>query len=81
VSLLGDTVTLASNSAGAVSPVAVAILIGIAVRDSLAPFGAALKVNVLNVGTGINDVDVNTFTTIGGVQVLVPCAEAQRVAV
>jgi hypothetical protein len=81
VGLLGDTVLLASNSAGAVGAVTVAILIGIAVGDGLAPVGAALEVDVLVVGASVDDVDVNTLTTVGGVEVLVPGAKAQRVAV
>ena len=60
---------------------AVAILIGIAVGDGLAPFRATLKVDMLGVCAGVDDVDVNAFTTIGGVEVLVPGAEAQGVAV
>lgn len=81
VSLLGNTVLLASNSAGAVSAVAVAILIGIALRNSLAPSRAALKVDVLSVCAGVNNVDINALTTIGGVQVLVERAEGKAVAV
>lgn len=72
VRLLGDTVLLASNSAGAVSAVAVAILIGIAVGDGLAPFGTALEVNVLGVCASIDDVNVNALTAISSIQVLVP---------
>ena len=59
----------------------VAILISIAVGDGLAPVGAALEVDVLVVGSGVDDVDVNTLTTVGRVEVLVPGTEAQRVAV
>ena len=81
VGLLGDTVLLASNSAGAVGAVTVAILISIAVGNGLAPVGAALEVDVLVVGSGVDDVDVNTLTTVGRVEVLVPGTEAQRVAV
>ena len=59
----------------------VAILVSVSAGDGLAPVGAALKVDVLVVCTGVNDVDIDTLTTIGGIQVLVPRAEAQRVAV
>ena len=79
--LLGDTVALSSDGAGAVSAVAVAILVGIAAGDGLAPVGAALKVDVLVVGTRVDDVNIDTLTTIGGVEVLVVGTEAQRVAV
>jgi hypothetical protein len=81
IGLLGDTVLLASNCAGAVSAVTVAILIGIAVGDSLAPVGAALEVNVLDVGAGVDDIDVNALAAIGGVEVLVVGAEAQGITV
>ncbi len=81
VRLLGDTVLLASNGAGAVGAVAVAILVSIAVGDGLAPLGATLKVDVLGVCASVDDVNVNTLTTVGGVEVLVPGAEAQGVAV
>ena len=81
VRLLGNTVLLTSNSAGAVGAVAVAILVGIAVGDGLAPLGTTLKVDVLGVCARVDDVNVNTLTTVGGVEVLVPSAEAQGVAV
>jgi hypothetical protein len=61
--------------------VTVAILIGIAAGDGLAPVCATLKVDVLVVGTSVDDIDVDTLTTVGGVEVLVPGAEAQRIAV
>jgi hypothetical protein len=81
ISLLGDTVLLASDSAGAVSAVTVAILVSIAAGDGLAPVGAALEVNMLDVGSGVDDIDVNALTAVGGVEVLVVGAEAQGVAV
>lgn len=81
VSLLGHTVLLASDSSRAVGSVAVAILIGIALRDSLAPLGAALEVDVVNVRAGVDDVHVNALTTIGGVQVLVEGTEGEAVTV
>jgi len=81
VRLLSDTVLLTGDSAGAVGAVAVAILVGIAVGDGLAPLSTTLKVNVLGVCAGVDDVNVNALTTVGGVEVLVPGAEAQGVAV
>lgn len=79
--LLGNTVLLAGNSTRAVSAVTVAILVGIAAGDGLAPVSTALEVNVLVVGTGVNNVDIDALTSVGGIEVLVPCAEAQGVAV
>jgi len=81
VGLLGDTVLLASNSAGTVGAVAIAILVSIARGDSLAPVGAALEVNMLDVGSSVDDIDVNALTAVGGVEVLVVSTEAQGVAV
>jgi hypothetical protein len=81
VGLLGDTVLLAGNSTRAVCSVSVAILIGITLRDGLAPRRTALEVDVVNVGTGVDDVDVNALATVLGVEVLVEGAEAQAVAV
>jgi len=81
VSLLGDTVLLAGNSTRAVCSVSVAILIGITLRDGLAPRRTTLEVDVVDVGTGVDDVDVNALATILGVEVLVEGAEAQAVTV
>jgi hypothetical protein len=81
VGLLGDAVLLTSDGTRAVGAVAVAILVGIAVGDGLAPVSTALEVDVLVVCTGVDDVDVDTLTAVGRVEVLVPRAEAQRVAV
>lgn len=81
VSLLGDTVLLAGDSARAVCSVSVAILICITLRDGLAPRRATLEVDVVDVGAGVNDVDINTLATVLGVEVLVEGAEAQAVTV
>lgn len=81
VSLLGNTVFLASDGTRAVSSVTVAIYILITSWDSLTPLGSALEINMLSVGSGVNDVGINTLTTISAVQVLVEGAEAQGVAV
>jgi hypothetical protein len=81
VSLLGDTVLLAGNSARAVCSVSVAILVCITLRDGLAPRRATLEVDVVNVGACVNDVDINTLATVLGVEVLVEGAEAQAVTV
>lgn len=81
VSLLGNAVLLAGDGAGAVCTVSVSILIGITLRDGLAPGRTTLKVDVLDVGAGVDNVDVNTLTAVLGVQVLVEGAEAQAVTV
>jgi hypothetical protein len=81
VGLLGNTVLLTSDSAGAVSTVTVAILIGVARGNGLTPVGTTLKVNVVDVGTSVNDVGIDTLTTIGRVEVLVEGTEVEGVAV
>ena len=79
--LLGNTVLLTTDSAGAVSAVTIAILIGIAIRDGRTPFGSALEVDVIDVGTSVNDVGIDTLTTILGVEVLVEGTEVQSISV
>lgn len=81
VCLLGDTILLASDGARAVGAVSISILVLVAVGDGGAPGGTALEINVLNVGAGIDDIDVDTFTTISVVEVLVEGAEGEAVTV
>lgn len=59
----------------------ITVFIWIAGRNSLAPMGAALEVNMVVVRTGIDDVSVNTFAGIFSVQILVKRAKAQGIAV
>jgi hypothetical protein len=61
--------------------VSVAILIGITLRDGLAPRRTTLEVDVVNVGACVDDVDVNALASVLGVEVLVEGAEAQAVTV
>jgi hypothetical protein len=81
VGLLGHTVLLTGDGARAVSAVTVTILILVTLGDGLAPVGTALKVNVVDVGTSVNHVGINTLTTILGVQVLVEATEGEAVTV
>lgn len=81
IGLLGNSVLLAGDSARAVSAVTVAVLISVVGWDSLAPGGTALKVNVSDVGASVNDIDIDTLAAISRVQVLVECAEVERLAV
>lgn len=81
VGLLGDTVLLTSNGTRAVSAVAIAVLVLVAGRDGLSPLGTTLEVDVLNVGTSVNDVGINTLTTLSGVEVLVEGAEVEGISV
>lgn len=70
IGLLGNTELGAGNGTRAVSSVTVAILISIALRNGLAPFSTTFEIDVLNVGTGIDNVGVDTLTGICGVNVL-----------
>jgi hypothetical protein len=54
------TQDLDGNSA--VGSVTIAVLVDVILRDDLAPGGAALKLDVVDVDTGIDDVHVDTFT-------------------
>lgn len=60
---------------------AVAILIGIAIWDGLAPRSTTLKVDVVDVCASIDDIDVDALASVRGIEVLVECAEAEAVAV
>ena len=81
VGLLGDTVLLTTNSTGAVSSVSVSISILVASWDGLAPVGTTLKVDVLGVGSGVNDIDINTLSSVLGVEVLVEGGERETLSV
>jgi hypothetical protein len=81
VCLLGHTVLLAGDGARAVCSVSVAVLICITLRDGLAPRRTTLKVDVLSVGAGVDDVDIDALATVLSVEVLVEGAEAQAVTV
>lgn len=62
VGLLGDTILLTGDSARAVSAVTIAILVSVISGDSLAPGGATLKVDVVNVGASIDDINIDALT-------------------
>ena len=59
MSRLSDAVLGGRDGTSAVSTVAVAILVDIVLRNSLAPGRAALELDVLGVDTGVDDVDIN----------------------
>lgn len=81
VGLLGNTILLASDGAGAVGAVTVAVLVLVTLGSSVAPLGTALKVDVGDVGAGVNNIGIDTLTTLLGVQVLVEGTEAESLAV
>lgn len=79
--LLSDTILLSANSTRAMSSVTIAILINVAGRDSLSPVSAALKVNMFNVSAGVDDVDINTLTTVGLMNVFAETCKVERLLV
>ena len=81
IGLLGNTVLGASDGARAVSAVSVTIDILVTLGNGLAPVGTALKVNVVNVGTSVNHVGIDTLTAILGIEVLVEGAKGEAVTV
>lgn len=81
IGLLGDTVLLTTDGTRAVGTVSVSILISIAGRDGLSPVSTALKVDVINVRAGVNDVDIDTLTSVSLVNVLVEVAEVEALLV
>ena len=81
VCLLSNTILLTTDGTGAVSSVAVSILIRIAGGDGLAPVSTALEVDVFDVRAGVDDVDIDTLTSVGLVNVLVEVAKVQTLLV
>ena len=70
VGLLRDTVLAGSDCASAVRTMTVAVLILIVVGNSLAPGRAALELDVVDVDTGVDHVDIDALTTFTIVHVL-----------
>jgi len=64
-----------------VGAVAIAINVIVASGDSLAPLGATLEVDVVDVGAGVDNIGIDTLTTLGSVEVFVESAERECVAV
>ena len=77
--LLCNTVLLASNSTRAMSAMAVAVFVSITGRDGLAPVCSTFKVNMIDVGTSVDDIDIDTVATVLCVEILVECAEGETV--
>lgn len=49
--------------------------------DGLSPVCSVFEVNMLDIGTSIDNVDVNTLATVGTVEVFVEGSEAEAVTV
>jgi len=59
-----------------VRAVAISILVDVRLGNGLTPRCATLEFDVVDVDTGINDVDVNTFSSTLFVLVLGECGES-----
>jgi len=81
VSLLGDTILLASDSAGTVGAMTIAILISVVGRDSLAPLGATFKVDVVDVDTSVDDIGIDTLAAVSAVKILIECSKVKSLSV
>jgi hypothetical protein len=81
VSLLGNTITLSGDGTSAVRTVTVTIFIRVTVRDSGTPFGTTIKVDVLDINTGIDDIDLDTLTTLGFIVILAESTKVEGFAV
>ena len=62
IDCLGNAVLARTDGTGAVGPVTVTVLVDVILRDGLAPRSATLKLDVVDVDTGIDDVHVNALT-------------------
>lgn len=74
---LGNTVLARRDGTRAVSTMAIAILVNIVLGDGLTPACTALEFDVLNVDTGVNDVDIDTLATLWVVNVLGESSETK----
>jgi hypothetical protein len=81
VGLLRYTIFLPSNGTRAVSAMAIIVNVLLARRYSLSPVRPTLEIDMIDVGTGVNDIDIDTFAAISGVKVLVEVAKAKAVSV
>lgn len=75
ICLLCNSVLFAGNCTRAVSAVTVAVLIDIVTGDGFAPFGAAFEIDMLEVGTSVDNIDIHAFATLPRVQILVEGGE------
>lgn len=77
VGSLGNTIRTGSDSTGTVGSMAITINIFIVVGHGLAPNGTTFKLDVIDVDTSVDDVDVDTFTAMLVVDVLSESTERE----
>jgi len=76
VGLLSDAVFAGSDSASAMCSMTVAILVHI-IRNGLAPNCTTLEFNMVDIDTGIDDVDINALSAVRVVFILCESTESQ----
>ena len=81
VCLLRNTILLAGDGSRAVSAVAITILIWISRGNSLAPLGTTFEVDVVDIGAGINDVDIDALAAVVRVDIFIKIAKAKSITV
>jgi hypothetical protein len=81
VDSLGDTVLAGTDSASAMGSVTVAVIVDVILRDGLAPGGATLELDVVNVDTSVDDVHINALTARGVVLVAGESSETETLTV
>jgi hypothetical protein len=64
-----------------VRAVTIAVLVDVVLGDGLAPACPSLKLLVLDIDTGINDVDIDTVAATLDVLVLIECTKAESLGV
>ena len=78
---LSDTIRTRRDSTRAVRAVAVRVDVLIVLGDSLAPVRATLELDVIDIDTGVDDVDINARTAVRVVLVLGESTERELRAV
>jgi hypothetical protein len=59
----------------------IAILISVAGRNGFSPVGATLEINMVNIGAGVDDINIDTLTAMGLMDILVERAKVKRLVV
>lgn len=78
---LGNAELARTNGTGAVGSVTVSVIVDVILRDGLSPRGTSLKFDMLDVDTGIDDVDIDALATARVVFIESESSETEPVAV
>lgn len=77
MSLFGNPILARGNRAGAVTTMSIAVYIYVVYGNGLSPERTTLKLFMIEVDTGIDDIDINAFSTIRIKFILGKSAESQ----